>query len=56
MTNLVMAPSRATKLIKDLVLALVNATILLIIIATVLALLLLNKVDSISQKIGRAHV
>jgi hypothetical protein len=44
--------SRTTKLFKDLGLAFINATVVLIIVASVLIIILLNKVDTFSQDVA----
>ena len=45
--------ARATKLFKDLALALFNATMVLIIVASVSAFILLNKVDTFSKDVAQ---
>ena len=47
------ADSRATKLLKDLLLAVFNATMVLVIIACVSVIVLLNKIDGFSKGVAQ---
>ena len=49
-------PSRIGKLVKDLALALLNATLLLIIVACICVLLVVNSVNNLGKELARSAV